>query len=384
MSKNNIDRFFKVITSEGADEADILMYGYIGQYDLWAEDDDDNESITDLAVAKAIRKLDAKYNKINIRINSPGGSMYHGNAIVTAMQSAKAEIHTWNDGLAASMAADIWLAGDVRHMANNALMMIHAPSSSVWGTAKKMRQEADTLDKWEQTAIAVMAGATDMTEEEIKSAYYDYEDHWLTAKECMECGFISQVEEYETQDVIEDATKMTFMDIMKHFEVKGDEQAKNWLTQLKEKISTTFQKRIGASKTIIKSNQIDDMKTVEDIQKAVEDGTIDKAELLIALGAEQTATPPTPPAPPATQTNQEPAEEKSIAEIVKEAIEAATAPLRQEIKTLKEAPGAKPVVTPDADDPYKGMTEAQKKARQEYEASCKVFEEAGAHGAFER
>jgi len=297
------DKYFKVISTEDGTEADILLYGVIGQ-DFWWDEELNKESITDLAFVKTMKELEAKYDRINIRINSPGGSMYHGNAIVTAIQTSKAEVHVYNDGMAASMAADIWLSAPHRHMAKNSLLMIHSPSSWVVGTAKEMREEADILDKFEHTAIAVMADTTSLSEEEIKKQFYDYKDHWLTAKEVEEMNLISKVEDYETEGLPTDIEKMSFQDVMKYFEEKGDGPDKSFLDNLKEKWTAMFSRRMSTSIHIPTKEDPFDMKNIDDIIKEVEEGNLNKVDLLERLGAVEAPkkkdTPADPPAAPAT------------------------------------------------------------------------------------
>lgn len=237
-TKNTIDQYFKVITSEDGGIPEILLYGYIGQ-DFWWDDDLKDETITDLSFKKELNRLEKDHKRINIRINSPGGSMYHGNAIVSAIQNSKSEIHIYNDGMAASMAADIWLAAGKgkRHTSKNALLMIHPPSSIVWGTAKEMREEADVLDKFEHTAIAIMEDTTDLTRKEIKEKFYDGSDHWLTAEECEELGFVDKVEDYKTQaPLVEDdeVGKITHTEVVKRFGDSGDMISKRWANHLTE------------------------------------------------------------------------------------------------------------------------------------------------------
>lgn len=348
--KASADQFFQVITAENTDSADILLYGYIGQYDWWS-DEDDNETITDLAVAKAIRQLDAKYNVINIRINSPGGSMYHGNAIITAMQTAKATIHTYNDGMAASMGANIWLAGEVRHAAKQSLLMIHAPSSYAFGNAREMRKSADVLDKWEQTAIAIMAEATGMDEEEIKANYYDGDDHWLTAAECQELGWISEVEEYDAQDVVENAAEMNMRDLIAHFSKKGDEQATGWLNQLQQKISSTFSRRVSQSISNKKNHH--DM-TIEDLKKSLADGTLSQEEVRQMLEEKPAVnTPPAAPSASAKDYNKE-EHDQQIATTMETMIANATKPLLEKIAKLEGKPAAPPTSAQSAGDPQSG------------------------------
>lgn len=232
--------YFKVLTLKGDESADVMLYGYIGQ-DIWWEDDEDkNESLTDLEVVRKLKDLELMYNRINIRINSPGGSIFHGDPIINAIRTSTAEIHTYVDGLAASMAADIWLAGKYRHMATNGKLMIHCSSSVEWGTAKDMRECADMLDKFDAAAIAVMAESTGMSEEEVKNQFYDYKDHWFTRNDVKAMGLLSDDEPYEAPDEIEDPEKMTLPELIRHFNHTGDMENKGILERVLSRFNGIF------------------------------------------------------------------------------------------------------------------------------------------------
>jgi len=324
MKKKINSNYLKVVTAENKDSADILLYGVIGQ-DFWWDEDLNEESITDLSFIKKLRELEEKYNRINIRINSPGGSMFHGNAIITAMQSSKAEIHTYNDGLAASMAGDIWLAGSTRHMAKNSLLMIHAPSSIVWGNAKQMRQEAMVLDKFEHTAIVILAEATGMSEEEVKAQFYDYEDHWFTAKECQELNFISEAEEYEVEEIAENVSQMTHHQLVKLFAEQGDEEAKTWLDKIGQKIKAALSSHARTNKVIISNIKSKEM-TVNEFKQSLEGEELsidDVSKVLKERGYEVVAEEPVKTAAPDMET------------IIQAAVTKAVTPLQEEIATIK-------------------------------------------------
>lgn len=211
---NDLNKYLKVVTNKQNDEAEMFLFGYIGQ-DFWWDEELNEESITDLAFVKALRDLEKDYKRINIRINSPGGSVLHGDPIVSAIRESKSEIHTYVSGIAASMAADIWLSGDVRHMSLNSKLMIHATSSIEFGTAKQMRQAAERLDKFDDAAIAVFAAATGMDETEIRERFYDYEDHWLTAKDVLELGLIDAIEDYEVATTVQEPEKMSYQELLR-------------------------------------------------------------------------------------------------------------------------------------------------------------------------
>lgn len=212
MSKEK--KIFNLSVQESPDSktATIYLYGYIG-VNWWNSEETQN---TDENFIKQINDLQSKYERIDIHINSPGGDMMHGNAIVTAIQNSKAEIHTYNDGMAGSMAAVIFCAAPEgnRHMAKNAITMIHSPSSGIWGTAKTLRNEADILDKFQSTIVAIIAQATKKTEAVVVTEYMDYEDHYLTYSDCLAAGIVADGDyEVEENNVVQ--SLITYNNVLK-------------------------------------------------------------------------------------------------------------------------------------------------------------------------
>jgi ATP-dependent Clp protease, protease subunit len=211
---NRNPNYFRIVTEEREDSADMYLYGYIGQ-DFWWDEQMKEESLTDLEVVKSIKDLEKKYSRINVRINSPGGSVFHGDPIITALRSSTAEIHTYIDGIAGSMAADIWVIGKVRHMASNSKLMIHSTSSFCWGTAKDMTETAKMLESFDSAAISTFSEATGMAEDEVKERFYDYRDHWVTAPEAKEMGLIDEIDTYDTVETVANPEKMSYSELLK-------------------------------------------------------------------------------------------------------------------------------------------------------------------------
>jgi ATP-dependent protease ClpP protease subunit len=216
MKKNKTTQLYKVITEDQDGYGELFLYGYIGQ-DFWWDEELNKESLTDLAFVKALREMEKKYDRIHIRINSPGGSVYHGDPIISAIQQSPAEIHTFNDGMVASMAFDIWMAGNVRHCSSNAKGMCHATSTLAIGTAKDMMNTAVMLEKFDDVAISLFSKASGIDEEEVRARFYDYQDHWMTAKDLKELGLIEDVEDYETKTLPADIEKVSGLDLVKSF-----------------------------------------------------------------------------------------------------------------------------------------------------------------------
>jgi len=224
MSKRNNkigpNNYFRVVTNEEANRAEMYIYGYIGQDFWWGDDEMKEETITDLSFLKEFRRLEKDYDEIHIRINSPGGSVFHGDPIIAAIQASDATVHTWNDGMAASMGFDIWVAGDVRHMAENAKAMVHATISIVAGNAEEMRQTAEMLDKFDEAAIKILARAASMDEEDVKVRFYDGKDHWMIAKDIEALGLIEKAEDYEAEEVVNEPEKLNASELVRQFHEK--------------------------------------------------------------------------------------------------------------------------------------------------------------------
>lgn len=283
------------VMTEG-ETADIFLYGVIGEDWMSAWD----EQNTDKEFVKTFKELDGKYSRINLRINSPGGSMYDGNAMITTIRSAKSEVHAYNDGLCASMAADIWMACPNRHMATNALLMIHAPWSFAVGNAQEMRKQADILDKFADTAINVMAESTGMDKDEIKSTYYDGADHFLNYDDAK--SFITTKKDAEVAGAAKpDEDEMPYQAA---FELPQNIRSMNPLA-----IFSFFKNKMGDIVAPESNNvsQITPEMNLEDFKKSIIDGTLNKEAAMAFLN-------PTPEAAATTVPAEAPASEKPTEE----------------------------------------------------------------------
>ncbi len=127
-----------------------------------------------------------------VRINSPGGSVFDGMAIAQAIRERQDRTDTVVDGLAASAASYIALAGNEVRMAEGAFLMIHEPWSLVIGGAEDMRKEADLLDKVNGQIAGFYAKKTGKDLDEIKQLMAD--ETWLTGPEALESGFVDKVD----------------------------------------------------------------------------------------------------------------------------------------------------------------------------------------------
>lgn len=339
--------YFNVVTGKDGATAEIYLYGYIGQ-DFWWDDELKEESITDLAFIRTLRELESKHARINIRINSPGGSMYHGNAIVNAIRASTAEIHTYNDGLAASMGGLIWMAGHQRHMSGASLLMIHAPMSFGMGNARELRKEADVLDAFAMTAINVAAEACGKSEDEIFTKFFDYEDHWLSAAQAQKEGMITAVENYKVQAPPADPQNMKPIALMEHYrdaisQVPVSNEG-GGLGELLSGFITSLQNLITPAAQQPQDINPPEM-TFEDFQQSLADGTLDVVAVTAHL---QSLTTPAAPAPEPVAADPVPAPTATAAPAATEqpdplqAITEQLSILAARVEDLAKAPAAAP------------------------------------------
>ena len=176
------------------DEAEIYIYDEIGFWGVTA-----NDFISDLR--------DIKSSKIALHINSPGGDVFDGVAIYNALKRHKAEITVWIDGIAASAASFIAMAGDEVVMSSHSQIMIHDASGLVIGPAYDMRKMAEILGKSSDSIAAIYAKRTGNTIAEWRQRMKD--ESWFSDAEAVEAGLADRVDGEDAEDVAARAAAST-------------------------------------------------------------------------------------------------------------------------------------------------------------------------------
>jgi len=178
------------VTAKSDTKAEILLYDYISDFD------DDEWGV--MSAKGLINKIKALGNikNITLRINSIGGDVFQAQAMYNYLKSHPANITVRIDGLAASAASVVAMAGNKIIMPSNALIMIHNPAGGVYGEAEDMRDTAEILDKIRDTIANVYVAKTGLEREKV-IAMMDAET-WLDANEAHELKFCDEVEESVT------------------------------------------------------------------------------------------------------------------------------------------------------------------------------------------
>ncbi len=159
----------------------LYIYGEIAPWEISAKD-----IIAAIEGAKGA-------TAINVYINSPGGFIFEAFAIYNVLHRAEASVAVYIDGVAASSASIIAMAGGEIIMAANAYMMIHNPSGFVMGDADDLQYVVDLLKRFKATLVATYAARTDNTSAQL--AEWMDEETWFDAEEAVEHGFADSVAE---------------------------------------------------------------------------------------------------------------------------------------------------------------------------------------------
>lgn len=172
------------IRAKSEDTVEVLIYGDIG--DFWY-----GESVTAQEFVKELQALTDK--NLVVRINSYGGAVADGVAIYNAIKRHPKAKTTHIDGVAMSIASLIAMAGDTVHMAENAIFMVHAPMTGTFGNASFHLKQADMLKKYAEAMTTSYVAKTGKNAEEIRALLDDGEDHFYSAQEAKEAGFVDEI-----------------------------------------------------------------------------------------------------------------------------------------------------------------------------------------------
>lgn len=180
------------IKNQTDSSADLFFYGDIVSETWQSEWYEDDMAPGD--VKEFLDQLDGTEN-INIHINSGGGSVFGGIAIYNMLRRNNAHKTVYVDGLAASIASVIMMAGDEIVMPKNATVMIHKPSASYFFTTKNaddLRKDAESLDTCQEAIMQTYMTKAKVDKKEIEQKVND--ETWLTGEEAAEL-FDIKVEE---------------------------------------------------------------------------------------------------------------------------------------------------------------------------------------------
>lgn len=176
-------RWYDIKNLSGAD-VEVSIYDEIGYWGVSAAD-----FVTDL------NGISAK--NITLRINSPGGDVQDGLAMLNALRQHPANVHVIVDGWAVSAASFIAMAGDRISMAPNAMMMIHDAAGMCYGNAADMQEMSELLAKHSDNIASVYARRAGGTVEDWRAVMQA--ETWYTDQEAVDAGLADEILGEDTQ-----------------------------------------------------------------------------------------------------------------------------------------------------------------------------------------
>jgi len=172
---------YRMVKAAKGDSAEIYIYDMIGSWGVTAQ-----SFVKDLKALGSVKHID-------LHISSDGGDVFDGRAIYNNLVKHPATITAHVDGLAASIASLIMLAGDEVHMAEGSFVMIHNAWGFAMGDSNDMRKTADLLESVNNSIIDTYISKTGQSRDDIVS--WMNEETWLTAQEALDLGFVTSIDE---------------------------------------------------------------------------------------------------------------------------------------------------------------------------------------------
>ena len=164
------------------------------------------DSIEQGITARALLKaLDADSESITLRINSGGGDVFEALALYNWLKGHECRVTVYVDGLCASAASVIAMAGDEIYMPSNALMMIHNPMGGVFGDASDMAAMSELLTKIRDSIAGIYATRTGLPHDEIIRMMES--ETWMNGIEAKPLGFVDYV-----TDAVKNESTLTYED----------------------------------------------------------------------------------------------------------------------------------------------------------------------------
>ena len=171
---------FKALGNAG----ELFLYGEISDTPWWGDEITPAQFQKELAALGDISTLD-------VHINSPGGDIFAGFSLYNILNRHTATKTVHIDGLAASAASVVVMAGDVIKMPANATLMIHNAWTYAGGGAEELRKTADELDRINDQMADIYAARTGKEKDEI-SALMTAET-WMSGTEALNMGFVNEL-----------------------------------------------------------------------------------------------------------------------------------------------------------------------------------------------
>ena len=176
-----MSKFWNWIKNEDSDRV-LRIDGIIAE-NSWFDDE--------ISPKQFREELNSGSGNINVWINSYGGDVFAAAQIYNMLKDYPYKVTTQIDGVAASAASVICMAGDVVKISPVGAIMIHDPSTFAWGNSEEMKAAIKVLDEIKETIINAYELKTKLSREKISKMMTA--ETWLSAKKALELGFVDEI-----------------------------------------------------------------------------------------------------------------------------------------------------------------------------------------------
>lgn len=249
-------KFYDFVVSADKKTADLFIFGEVTSWRWYDEDVSAGSFQKDL---EEIGQVDT----LNIHINSCGGDVFEGIAIYNLIKQYNATKNVYIDGIAASIASVIAMAGDNIYMSNTSIIMVHNCWTWTSGNAEDLRKTADDMDKVMQAMRNAYLQKVNITEEKLKQLLDN--ETYLIADECLEMGFCSEIIEYDEEEQALSASSKGYYDLVMKIKNLEKNQDKNVLN-LEQKTNELSEKMMNEIvEKVISKIQTDNLEKQDNI-----------------------------------------------------------------------------------------------------------------------
>ena len=175
-------KFWNFIKNEDTSETELLFNGPISEDTWWGDE------VTPALFRDELSKVSGN---LTVWLNSPGGDVFAASQIYSMLKNHKGKVTVKIDGIAASAASVVAMAGDETLIAPTALMMIHDPSTCAMGNKADMEKAIALLDEIKEGIINAYEEKTHLSRSKI--AKMMDEETWINAKKAKQLGFVDGI-----------------------------------------------------------------------------------------------------------------------------------------------------------------------------------------------
>ena len=239
-------KFWDFVKNEDTSETELLFNGPISEDTWWGDE------VTPAMFRDELSKVSGN---LTVWLNSPGGDVFAASQIYSMLKNHKGKVTVKIDGIAASAASVVAMAGDETLIAPTAMMMIHDPSTCAMGNKADMEKAITLLEEVKESIINAYETKSHLSRNKIAKMMSD--ETWLNAKKAHEMGFVDGIlfadkknpfipeKEEEEEPDEEDEEK--------------EEDSLTAMTYSKSKNMTAFLSKVSATAEPIKGTPIDQL-----------------------------------------------------------------------------------------------------------------------------